>query len=244
VPALCISMQAVLSLYASGRTTGVVLDSGDGVTHVVPIYEGFAVMPSIRRIDLAGRDVTDFLQTLLRRAGYLFRTTAEYDVVRHIKEKTCFMAPCSIKEGKAPDHHPLERFLLPDGNAIYLGAERYRAPEILFDPDSIGDESSGIPQLLHESIMRCDLDLRKTLYSTIVLSGGSTLFHGFGDRLLNEMKRLAPKDTKIRIYAPPERKISTWIGGSILASLSAFKKIWVTAEEYQEDPNIIYRRFH
>lgn len=243
VPALCVSIQAVLSLYASGRTTGIVLDSGDGVTHAVPVYEGFAIKQAIRRADIAGRDVTQYLQILLRKAGYPFKTSAEREVVRQIKEKTCFVAPNPLKGGKETMDQAYERYLLPDESVIELGTERYRAPEILFDPEYIGDESSGISNLIFESIMKCDLDLRKTLFSSIVLSGGSTLFRGFGDRLLNDMKKLGPKDTKIRIYAPPERKYSTWIGGSILASLTTFKKMWVTAEEYQEDPNSIYRKF-
>jgi centractin len=98
-----------------------------------------------------------------------------------------------------------------------------------------------VHQVVVDSINRVDLDLRKSLFSNIVLSGGSTQV-GFGDRLLNEVKKLALKDVKIKIYAPPERKYSTWIGGSILAGLNAFKKMWVSAEEYQEDPDIIHKK--
>ncbi|KAL1915448.1 uncharacterized protein VTP21DRAFT_6572 [Calcarisporiella thermophila] len=241
VPALFTSVQAVLSLYASGRTTGVVLDSGDGVTHTVPVYEGFAMPHAIRRVDIAGRDVTEHLQLLLRKAGYHFHTTAEKEVVRIIKEKTCYIALNPAKEeketaGKTDD------FMLPDGHIIKLGPERFRAPEILFNPELVGLEYAGIHQVVTDSISRADLDLRKSLFSNVVLSGGSTLCKGFGDRLLNEVKRLAPRDIKIKIYAPPERKYSTFIGGSILASLSTFKKMWVSAEEYQEDPDIIHKR--
>jgi centractin len=122
-----------------------------------------------------------------------------------------------------------------------LGPERFRAPEILFNPELIGQEYAGVHQVVVDAINRVDLDLRKSLFSNIVLSGGSTLCRGriaftvpmlfslmvkpgFGDRLLNEVKKLALKDVKIKIYAPPERKYSTWIGGSILAGLNAFKK--------------------
>jgi centractin len=112
----------------------------------------------------------------------------------------------------------------------------------LFQPEYIGEEYPGIHQVIVDCISRADLDLRKSLYSNIVLSGGSTLCKGFGERLLSEIKRLALKDIKIKIYAPPERKYSTWIGGSILASLSTFKKMWVSAEEYQEDPDIIHKK--
>ncbi|KAF9174830.1 Actin-2 [Entomortierella chlamydospora] len=239
VPALFTSIQAVLSLYSSGRTTGVVLDSGDGVTHSVPVYEGFAIPHAIQRVDIAGRDVTEHLQLLLRKAGYHFHTTAEKEVVRIIKEKTCYLPLYPAKEEKDAGEKK-EDFMLPDGNMIKLGTERFRAPEILFNPEIIGQEYPGIHQVVVDSISRSDMDLRKSLYTNIVLSGGSTLCKGFGDRLLQEVKKLALKDIKIKISAPPERKYSTWIGGSILASLSTFKKMWVSAEEYQEDP---YRCF-
>ncbi|KIJ25749.1 hypothetical protein M422DRAFT_236819 [Sphaerobolus stellatus SS14] len=241
VPALFTSVQAVLSLYSSGRTTGIVLDSGDGVTHAVPVFEGFSMPHAIRRVDIAGRDVTDHLQLLLRKSGHHLHTTAEKEVVRTIKEKCCYVALNPAKEEKE-SASKTEEFRLPDGNVIQLGQERFRAPEILFNPELIGSEYAGVHQVVIDSISRVDLDLRKSLFSNVVLSGGSTLCQGFGDRLLNEVKKLALKDIKIKIYAPPERKYSTWIGGSILAGLNTFKKMWVSAEEYQEDPDIIHKK--
>lgn len=241
VPALFISVQAVLSLYSSGRTTGIVLDSGDGVTHAVPVFEGFSMPHAIRRVDVAGRDVTEHLQLLLRKSGHHLHTTAEREVVRIVKEKCCYVALNPAKEEK-DSLGRTEEFRLPDGNVIQLGPERFRAPEILFNPELIGQEYAGVHQVVVDSINRVDLDLRKSLFSNIVLSGGSTLCKGFGDRLLNEVKKLALKDVKIKIYAPPERKYSTWIGGSILAGLGTFKKMWVSAEEYQEDPDIIHKK--
>ncbi|KAI9591057.1 actin-related protein [Syncephalis fuscata] len=240
VPAFYTSIQAVLSLYASGRTTGIVLDSGDGVTHAVPVYEGFSMKSAIRRIDVAGRDVTDYLQVLLRKGGYQFHTTAEREIVRTIKEQACYIPLIFAREEK--DIAKYVDFKLPDGNIVKLGPERFRAPEILFNPELIGLEYPGIHQIVVDSINRTDLDLRRSLYGNIILSGGSTLCTGFGDRLLHDVKRLAAKDIKIKIYAPPERKYSTWIGGSILASLNTFKKMWVSAEEYQEDPDIIHKK--
>jgi len=243
-PALFVSAQAILALYASGRTTGVVLDSGDGVTHVVPVYEGFALPHAVMRNDIAGRDVTEHLMLQLRRTGHIFHTSAEREVVRQIKEQECYVAFNRQKEEQV-EHEKTsaqQPFKLPDGTQIALGAERFRAPEILFDPRIVGLEYPGVHELLATSIGRCDLDLRMTLYSQIVLSGGSTMFQGFGDRLLNEVRKLAPKDIKIRISAPPESKFSTWIGGSILASLGTFKKMWVSKEEYEEDGNAILHR--
>ncbi|CAJ0920165.1 21329_t:CDS:2 [Entrophospora sp. SA101] len=219
------SIQAVLSLYSSGRTTGIVLDSGDGVTHAVPVYEGFALPHAIRRVDIAGRDVTEYLQLLLRRSGYNFHTTAEKEVVRTIKEKTCYVAINPNKEEKDTSRE-FSDYVLPDGNVVKLKTERFKAPEILFNPELIGEEYAGVHQVVVDSINRVDLDLRKSLFANVVLSGGSTLY----------------KDIKIKIYAPSERKYSTWIGGSILAALSTFKKMWVSAEEYQEDPDIIHKK--
>jgi centractin len=236
----------VLALYASGRTTGIVLDSGDGVSHAVPVYEGFAMPSSIRRIDVAGRDVTEYMQVLLRKSGYVFHTSAEKEVVRIFKEKMAYVALDPKKEEK--EWSAMGRleskgteYLLPDGNKLkvcsygrnqgfsadchQVGPERFRAPEILFDPEIIGLEYPGIHQIVVDAINRTDMDLRKALFGNIVLSGGSTLTKGFGDRLLYEVQRLAVKDMRIKIFAPPERKYSTWIGGSILAGLSTFRKV-------------------
>ncbi|CAG8788065.1 35048_t:CDS:2, partial [Racocetra persica] len=187
VPALFASIQAVLTLnniaydqifstsYSSGRTTGIVLDSGDGVTHAVPVYEGFALPHAIRRYFNCYRDVTEHLQLLLRKAGYNFHTTSEKEVVRIIKEKTCYIAINPSKEEK-DTNGKFEEFTLPDGNVVKLGAERFKAPEILFNPELIGQEYAGIHQVVVDSINRADLDLRKSLFANVVLSGGSTLY--------------------------------------------------------------------
>ncbi|XP_043323771.1 beta-centractin isoform X1 [Cervus canadensis] len=233
VPALFISMQAVLSLYATGRTTGVVLDSGDGVTHAVPVYEGFAMPHSIMRVDIAGRDVSRYLRLLLRKEGADFHTSAEFEVVRTIKERACYLS-INPQKDEALETEKVQ-YTLPDGSTLNVGPARFRAPELLFQPDLIGDESEGLHEVLVFAIHKSDMDLRRTLFANIMLSGGSTLFKGFGDRLLSEVKKLAPKDVKIKISAPQERLYSTWIGGSILASLDTFKKMWVSKKEYEED---------
>ncbi|CAK5013713.1 unnamed protein product [Meloidogyne enterolobii] len=232
VPALYIQIQAVLSLYSSGRTTGVVLDSGDGVTHVVPIFEGFAIEHGIQRIDIAGRDVTRYLRLLLRKEGHIFSKTSEFEIVREIKEQKCKLYSTPLKEDSVAGETTKVIYPLPDGSKIEIGAAHYRAPEILFRPELIGEECDGVAHCLSNAIFKCDVDLRKKLYENIVLSGGSTMFQGFGDRLLTEMRRLGPKDAKIRILAPQERIYSTWIGGSILASLDTFRKIWVTKQQF------------
>ena len=241
-PAMFMSIQAVLSLYSTGRTTGIVLDSGDGVTHAVPIYEGYALSHSIQRSDIAGRDVTRYLQLLLRKEARHFKTSAEFEVVRQIKEKACFVSSNIQKDEMNPPEKT--QYLLPDGSHFELGMSRFRAPEVLFRPDLIGDESPGIHELLTFGIQRADLELRKVLYSNIILSGGCTLLKGFGERILGEVKKLAPKDIKIKISAPAERMYSTWMGGSILASLDTFKRMWVSKKDYDsEGARILHKKF-
>jgi len=247
VQGLYVAIQAVLSLYSAGKFTGLVCDSGDGVSHFVPIFDGYALPHSILRCNLAGRDLTDYLLKILSERGHHLTTSAEREIVKDIKEKLCYVAFDYEEEmGKSKSGASNEaKYEMPDGNIITIGDERFRCPEALFQPQHIGKEFKGMADMCYTSIMNSDVDVRKELYSNIVLSGGTTCFTGLPERLTKEVSKLCPQSmvSKVKVNAVPERKYCVWIGGSILSSISTFATMWITKEEYDEaGPSIVHRK--
>lgn len=246
VSALYVANPAVLSLYASGRTTGCVLECGDGYSCAVPVFEGYTLTPAIKRVDYAGRDITEQLQRQLRKsAGVSLFSSGEKELVRIIKEKACYVATDLEEEREKITYNSENmniKFKLPDGQLLTLKNDRFTTPEILFQPHLIASESDGLPGMLWQAILKTDTDLRPHLLSHILLSGGTTMLHGFGSRMLQELEDLTQKRSTIKIWAPPERKYTAWVGGSILAGLSTFQRIMVTRSQWQEDPSVIHAK--
>ncbi|XP_021356946.1 actin, plasmodial isoform-like [Mizuhopecten yessoensis] len=240
--AFYMALPAVLSLYASGRTTGIVFDAGDGVSHVVPIYEGYSLPHAIKRVNLAGRDLTAYLQRILNERGYNLTTSSEMEIVQDMKEKMAYVA--LDFESEMISASTVEKpYKLPDDGVVTIGNERFRCPEVFFQPSCLGIESNGIHKLLHNSAMTCDIDIRRELFSNVVLSGGSTMFTGMADRLRKELHGIVPDVMKVKVIAPQDRIYSAWIGGSILGSLSTFQQMLISKQEYGEcGPGIVHRK--
>lgn len=244
-PGAFISDPGSLSLHASGRTTGCVLDCGDGVSTVTPIYEGYLLHRGVIRLDFGGRDVTENLSKNLKANPWLstFPNSGEMEIVRDIKEKLGYIALDFDLELK--QFYPGECFKLPDGNTIVVEDERFRAPEALFQPSLIGMNSSGVHCKVFESIMKCDISTRRDLFANIVVCGGSTMMRGFSDRLTKELTARTSSDMKIKVVAPPERKYAAWIGGSILTSLSTFNfQMWISKANYDECGSTILNKWY
>ncbi|KAL8572001.1 Actin-related protein 2 [Nucella lapillus] len=243
-----IAIQAVLTLYAQGLLTGVVVDSGDGVTHICPVYDGFSLPHLTRRLDIAGRDITKYLIKLLLLRGYAFNHSADFETVRMLKEKLCYAAYDIEQEQRLALETTVlvEPYKLPDGRIINVGGERFGAPEALFQPHLINVDGVGVAELLFNTIQAADMDIRPEFYKHIVLSGGSTMYPGLPSRLEREMKQLYLERVlkgdvsriskfKIRIEDPPRRKHMVFLGGAVLSDIMKDKDdFWLLRSEYEE----------
>jgi len=236
-----------MSLYANGRNTGLVVDSGDGVTHTVPVYEGFSITHAIEKMQIAGREITSHTQKLLLNLGHSFTSSAELEIVKDIKEKVSFVALNYDDEyAAAQSSSSLNvQYTLPDKSTIDLpGSFRIEVPELLFKPELKGLTCDSMHGLANKSVKGSDVDLRKDLLKNIILSGGSTMYEGIEHRLKKEMEALSPAGSEIKIVATADRKYSVWKGASTLASLSTFHEQMLTKDEWDESgENIIAQKF-
>jgi len=238
IAAMYLSDQAILSLYATGCTIGIVVASGESVTNIVPIYEGSTLIHSVQRLDIAGRTITDYLKNLLS------EKSVEREIIVDIKEKLVYIANYFDKEMQlyTSSSYLDESYKLPDGTIFTIGNKRFRCTEILFRPSLLGMDVAGIHESTYNSLMKCDIAIRKQLYGNIILSGGTTMFPGITDRMQRELTNLSPSTMKTKIIAPPNRKYSTYIGGSVVASLTTAQQMFIYKSDYDEEGAIIVHR--
>lgn len=241
-----VAIQAVMSLYANGRSTGLVVDCGDGVSHTVPVFEGFSIPHAIEKMEIAGRVITDYAQKLLLEQGHSFTSTAELEIVKDIKEKLAFVAQdYDAEHAAAQSSSELDKtYTLPDRSQITVkGTVRMQVPELLFKPELNGKSCKSVQALAWDSISKSDVDVRRDLLKNIIMSGGTTMYEGIADRLKTELTALAPAGSEVRIVATPDRKYAVWKGASTLASLSTFAASWISKEEYEEHgAGIVHRK--
>jgi len=240
---------------AEGNTTGIVLDSGDGVSNVIPVYEGMIQGDNIARLNVAGRSVTDYLIKLLMLRGYSFNSTADYELCREIKEDLCYVSINMKKErAMAKDTTVLDKeYKLPDGSTIIVGRERFEAAEILMNPALIELEDDGLADMVYNSIVACPMDIQKALASNIWLSGGTTMIPGLSSRLEQELRetyvakkfkgdRSGLSRVPIKVHDPPRRKNAVFMGASFLARFAQNEQ-YITKAEYEENgPKAFFRR--
>lgn len=231
VPAFYVAIQAVMSLYSAGRTTGLVVDSGDGVSHTVPVYEGFSLPHAILRMDIAGRVLTDYIRKLIQEhVGIAMTSSSELEVVRDIKETLCFTCETAaqydeFKNNSTTSSEHDKSYTLPDKQVITVkGAVRFMGPELLFKPELNGLTCDSLNGLTVKSINAADMDVRKELTKNLILSGGSTMFEGLPARLKADITDALPAGSDVRVVAEASRKYSVWKGASTLCSLSHFAK--------------------
>ena len=217
MPAAVVANQACAALASSGRSTGLVVDSGEGASHVVPVWEGYTLPHYSRKVELGGADVTDHLVTLLREKGLPFSSVQDRQAAERIKETLCYS--CLDYDAELKNTRISRKYerscALPDGSEITLVDDRFSGPEVLFNPSLLGDAGSNVQGLhtaVHGCVQMCDPFTRPEFFSNIFLSGGNTLFAGMSERLAKEVHTLAPSAT-VKTVALPERRYSAWLGG-------------------------------
>jgi len=267
VPGLYIAVQAVLALAASwtsrqagDRTlTGTVIDSGDGVTHVIPVAEGYVIGSCIKHIPIAGRDITYFIQQLLREREIGIPPEQSMETAKAIKERFGYVCPDIVKEFGKYDTDPGKWIKQYEGMnsitrqkfAVDVGYERFLGPEIFFHPEfSNPDFTIPISETVDTCIQSCPIDNRRGLYKNIVLSGGSTMFRDFGKRLNRDVRRivdarlklteelsggrLKPTPIEVQVISHQMQRYAVWFGGSMLACTPEFYQVCHTKADYDE----------
>ncbi|MFW9772655.1 MAG: actin, cytoplasmic 2 [Candidatus Heimdallarchaeota archaeon] len=230
-------LDSMLTLYSGGFQTGLVVEIGDSLTRIVPIYEGYKIDHAIRILELGGKVLTRYMEKILGEIGFSADSSIRRELVRALKEKACFVS-LDFKEDLKRAEQYEKPYSLPDGSTIKLGEERFKVPELLFNP-TMELEEDPLPQAIIDVIEECDVDIRPDLLNNIFLSGGSSMFPNLKSRIHQELEveliKRKKKKQNVKIIAPRERVFSVWVGGSILSLLPEFQNLWVTRAKYYNE---------
>ena len=237
-------LDSMLTLYSGGFQTGLIIEIGDSNTRIVPIYEGYKINHAVRILEIGGRVLTRYMEKILESIGWSVDSSIRRELVRVLKEKACFVSLDYNEDLKRSEQYSKE-YSLPDGSTISLNNERFKVPELLFNP-SIELEEDSLPVAIMDVVEACDLDIRPELLNNIFLSGGSSMFPNLKSRMYQEIElelaRRKKKSQSVRIIAPQERTFSVWIGGSILAKIPEFSDNWISRAKYFKEgipPNLL-----
>ncbi|XP_060576248.1 actin, cytoplasmic-like [Ruditapes philippinarum] len=235
-PLFSVSLAGVLGMYSSGNFSAITLDVGHEVSHVIAIYEGYILKHAIDRMNFGGNDLTDYLLQMLNgERSHSLTCNSDKEIVRKMKESLGYTELDFEKTMNCTESSIENIYELPDGRRLTVGNERFRCTEPLFQPHLLGKDFPGLHQFLYSSLMKCDIDTRRDIMRNVILSGGCTMFTGLRERMVKELTDLVPKTMKVKVIAPPERKLSVWIGGSVLASLSMFQNLAISKLDYEEN---------
>ena len=237
--ALYIGNQGVLPLISKGCFTGFSLESGERITHLVPVYDGFALKYSAGKFSLSGSDLSEYMRMLLKGQDYRFYSSSEINLAEAIKEKECYVSENFEKEKNNVES---SEFILPDGNSLNIKEEKIYCPEALFNPKTMGKEEEGIVESCYNTIQKCDNDLKSEMFGNIVISGGNTNFKGFNNRFLLEMEKIVKDKFKIKIHDVKDKIRAVWEGANIFSMKPFMKSMWITKNEFEEYGKAILHR--
>ena len=235
---------AILSLYGACKFSGFVLDSGFDYSEIVPIRNGFPFKNCIKKINIGGNDINEYLKKLLIKNNNNNNISLNEIDINNIKEKYCFIAENNTNIEKEKNHNEII-YELPDKSKIKIKDEIFLAPELNFHPEMIEKEFGGLAQIFCSCMYDVDNYTKQKFDGTLVLSGGNTLFQNFTERLSKEIKNYYGGKFKDRfeIVEIPERKFIQWIGGSIFSIMSIFNGLCTTKQEYNENgAKIIHKK--
>lgn len=246
VPTLCIGNQSYFSLCSSGRTTGINVELGEGITAAVPFSNGQKVEQSINKINICGHELYDYFNRLLTEIGFYSITSMDKLSARDMMEKLCYVAldfDKEVQKAKNTSECDIYYKTYDNNKSILLNDARFCCPELLFNPSLNGFSYDSIHKLVVKSIESCPANMKKDLYANIILSGGPTMFEGFQERLEKEIKLSSPSKYNAKVAASPERMYATWIGQSIWGSLATYPSSVVSHSSYNENgPSIIHSK--